>query len=184
MVSGSPRTKRPPPPPATFRNGRPVPIVALHQGHLMRRPRPFRPKPHDSDYYNSKKWEPGRATELAARLGMTRAYDSSITATDRHWKTYDAEKDPHTKSWRQRQALLKRAADARMVSDRGGRGGAQAKVTHTAAVQAHPCARDPMASPVGCVRYWDGSMFVPRPRGHHVVNSTLKRRTQQRLEWQ
>jgi hypothetical protein len=167
MAFEQPRTKRPPPRPTAYRNGRPIPVVALHQGHLPLRGPPFRAKASDPDYLNDKKWERGRATELAARLGMARAYDERITA-ERGWPAYDAATDPHTRRWRQRQAFLQQAASL----------AARAK-----AIQPHACrASTPQGVTTrptadmdaqkrvvkGCVRYWDGAGFVSRQRGGAV----------------
>jgi hypothetical protein len=170
--SASPRTKRPPPRPTAYRNGRPVPVVALHQGHLPRRGPPFQARTRNPDHANEKKWEPGRATELAARLGIARAYDERITACERGWPAYDASTDPHTRRWRQRQAYLQQAASsatARRDPTAGVRAG-QPQAHRASTPQRSGAHRtkgtgDPPRAVLGRVRYWDGGGFVLRQRG-------------------
>lgn len=167
-----PRTKRPPPRPTAYRNGRPIPVVALHQGHLPHRGPPFRAKAHDPDYLNDKKWEPGRATELAARLGMARAYDERITASERGWPAYDASADPHTRRWRQRQAFLQQAASLappRRNLPAGAKAGHprpyRASTPQAGAAHSTGNLDDQKGAVKGCVRYWDGERFVSRQVG-------------------
>jgi len=168
-MDGAPRTVRPAPPAVSHRNGRPVPVVALHRGHNARRGEPFRAKSRHPDASNEKKWEAGRATELAARLGMTNAYDGAITASERGWQVYDSGTDPHTKRWRCRQAAMQRTGGDAALKPRptsapvNGTRTRPATQKRAAAGPARNAGRE-LEKATGTVGYWDGGTIVRRMR--------------------
>ena len=168
----SPRTARPAPRP----RNRPVPVPALHQGQLARQGQPTRAKARHPDAENEKKWDVGRATELAARLGMTHAYDGAITENERGWTAYDSRTDPHTQRRWQRQKALQRTGDAASIKPRPTSAPRVNPVNSRQQPVARPATRQradgepaqssarEMGKATGTVAYWDGGTFVRRMR--------------------